>query len=728
MNVFGKLYDYFQQHPKRLLWSTIGVTLLLVGLSSRIRFSEDIFDFLPKDADYTESLQVYSDLSEASRIVLIVEGQNTDSICYAIDAIGEALPMAITQVDIDGFLERLDFVYHHMPYFMADSDYVSLERRLNHDSITQIMATNRDIISTPGTSFLLPSIASDPLRIISLTKGAYGQYASAQSAFTSHDGYMMSKDEHLGFVFYDSPYSSTESAHNGELVDSLEQTMGQIMQNFPTVTIRLLGSPVVAVENARCIKRDSVLAILVSSILIILILLYSFPVKRDIGLAILPIVFGWLLGLAALGTFTPQVSIVVLGIGSVISGIAINYPLHLLIHQRYTTSVRQTLKEVISPLLVGNITTVGAFMALIPLPSVALRQLGIFASSNLIGTMLFCIVVLPHLMRIHTCQVREIHLPRWCTQWVSSPIKKVMPWLAGILLVAAIALPITHHYELFDPNLSHINYMTPQQRADFAFLNTAAQSGDSAVYLPNEAREELNRRVMLWNTFWQNHSADSVVLLIESAAQDNSIRPELFTPYCEFISSPYQAQDLQSTHMLAQLWPGRLNMAAMNSSVSNTISNHFNYLTTVCSFIVFIFLCICFRNVWLGLIAFLPMVLSWALIVALMQLFGLQFNIVNVILATFIFGQGDDYTIFVVEGLQYELRTGKKMVKLYQQSIILSAIIMLLSIGVLVFAKHPAMHSLGTVSLIGMSCVVVMAFVIPPVLFKMYKKAGVIYE
>ena len=62
------------------------------------------------------------------------------------------------------------------------------------------------------------------------------------------------------------------------------------------------------------------------------------------------------------------------------------------------------------------------------------------------------------------------------------------------------------------------------------------------------------------------------------------------------------------------------------------------------------------------------------------------------------------------------------MLNQYKQSIILSAVIMLVAIGVLVFAKHPAMNSLGSVVLIGMSAVVLMAYLIPPVLFSVSEK------
>ena len=39
---------------------------------------------------------------------------------------------------------------------------------------------------------------------------------------------------------------------------------------------------------------------------------------------------------------------------------------------------------------------------------------------------------------------------------------------------------------------------------------------------------------------------------------------------------------------------------------------------------------------------------------------GIEFNIVNVMVSTFIFGLGDDYSIFIMDGLQQEYRIGKK--------------------------------------------------------------------
>ena len=103
----------------------------------------------------------------------------------------------------------------------------------------------------------------------------------------------------------------------------------------------------------------------------------------------------------------------------------------------------------------------------------------------------------------------------------------------------------------------------------------------------------------------------------------------------------------------------------------------------------------------------------------------MSFNIVNIILATFIFGLGDDYTIFITEGMMYEYARGKKMLGTYKNTVALSALIMLAGIGSLIVAKHPAMRSLAEITIIGMVSVVITAYVLPPYFFrKLVTKRG----
>ena len=664
-------YDFFVLH-RSWLWAVVGVFVLLVALlAATLRYDEDIMDFLPVSSDEKAQLSTQAAQS-ASRIVLVIEGGDEVLREEILDDLNSQFSILNTQFVSDPS-EQIAELYSHLPALVSDSVYARLDSFFTPEAVRGALERDRIILTTPGTSFLMPAIQADPLGLVTMDMK---QWAAANGQKT--------------YAFLDSPYGSTETKKNGELIDSLNQILSAYHLPADTsLSIRLTGAPVIAVGNARRIKTDTLLCIGLSLVLIVVLLMFAFPRKRDLVLILLSVSFGWLFGMAVLRLVVPTVSAIVLGIGSVLIGIAVNYPLHLLVHQRYTTSVRQTLDEVLSPLVVGNITTVGAFMALIPLQATALRHLGIFASAMLVGTILFCIFVLPHLMSAEPTPVREIKLP-FSRLKPFIPNSKFIPWMiVGVTVVAAVYLGVVGAKEglgLFDANLTHINYMTPEQQSDMAGLDQ--------VHISND-------KWKLWTEYWSSHDAETTVATIQKEAAEAGFRPEAFQPFYDQITHPQSPDEAFSFNKIAE-----------------RLSADFDYIGACCSLIVFVFLWISFKKFSLALLAFMPMALSWIWIFAIMHLTGLQFNIVNIILATFIFGQGDDYTIFIVEGLLYERRTGKVILPQYRQSIILSALIMLLGIGILVFAVHPAMHSLGLVTLIGMSVVLLMAFTIPPFLFR----------
>ncbi len=680
-NLLLRIYDFFVTR-RRWLWGGVALVLLVfVALAASLHFSEDIMDFLPLDTDDREALAQYQSQQSATRLVLVVEGDSLreEAVWQLADSIDSR--MAGGQLAEPDPAEGLAAMYSQMPYRITDSVYARFDSIFTPQAVNAALLRDKAILAIPGASILSTAIAYDPLGLIELST------LNAQRSTLNRS-----------FAFYDSPYGSTETQRNALLIDSLQTITDRVAQHFPTLHIRWTGAPVISVSNARRIKLDTILCISLSLVLIILLLAYSFPRRRDLWLILLSVSFGWLMGMAVLRIVTPTISAVVLGIGSVLIGIAVNYPLHLLVHQRYTSSVRQTLDEVLSPLVVGNITTVGAFLALIPLQATALRHLGIFASAMLVGTILFCIFVLPHMMSAKPTPVREIKLP------VAPRAKHIAAgqWLVVALTVILGAYLIASQmtegkYEngkWFDSNLNHINYMSPEQRADMQAFNIF--NSDSPASSTQSTRAEQ------WQTYWHTHSADSLVSTIRTEAVATGFRPDAFAPFYHTLTSwkPVKAFDM--------------------SKLTQRLSDDFDYIGVCCSLIVFAFLWLSFRNFWLALIAFVPMALSWVWILAIMQLFDIQFNIVNIILATFIFGQGDDYTIFIVEGLLYEHRTGKPILPQYRQSILLSALIMLIGVGILVLAVHPAMHSLGVVTLIGMSVVLLMAVTVPPMLFRLY--------
>ena len=481
-----------------------------------------------------------------------------------------------------------------------------------------------------------------------------------------------------------------------------------------------------AVTNASQIKTDSLLSVCIAVVLILLLLWFFLRSLRHILLIALTIGWGWVFAIACLSWVHQEVSVIVIGISSIIVGIAVNYPLHLIAHLDHTSDVRQALKEIVKPLVVGNITTVGAFLALVPLRAAALRDLGLFSSFLLIGTILFTLIWLPQMVsfrgeRILQSQDQFNHMNP--TKYSSINYKlQTINIKSKILFVALLLLTLFFGYHslntAFDTDLTHINYMTPEQRSDMALLQQLMptdtqrqQELNSRMPSTPEAQQE---RLQLWQSWTSSHRDQLQSSLRQEATQAGFV-PESFDPFFSLLSE--SSEGLANKSLTSHLSP-LTSQSSPFASIATHLSDDFNYIGWACACIVFFFLWASFRSLPLALLSFLPMAVSWLWILGIMALLGMQFNIINIILSTFIFGQGDDYTIFMTEGTLYEYTHRRPMLASYRRAILLSACIMFIGIGSLIIARHPALHSLAEVTIVGMFSVVLMAFVIPPMVFR----------
>lgn len=755
-----------------------------VMLVARLDFKEDITDFLPVDEHYRRSMQVYQEVASANKIVLQFRSdEGMDSIIAGVERFGAELPKHDTigwvrafepQMDMTVALDVAEFVYSHLPYLLDEADYVRMDSLLaDADFAPRRLAWIQQQLTSMTGSFLQPMLQLDPMGMGNRV-AAHLRDFQPEMSWVQHDGYLFTADSACCLVTIDSPFGSSESDMNGRLVEMLNSVADASLPDG--VTMRPTGAPVIAAGNATQIRLDTVLSLSVSVVLILALLLWAFRSLRSLWYIVLSTSFGFLVALAAISLMGQSLSLIVLGIASIIVGIAVNYPLHFACHSQEVGEGRRTLAELIKPLLVGNVTTVAAFLTLVPLKADAIRQLGLFSALMLVGTILFVLVVMPHLRPVKGRVMADgAALADTRKRIVGEAVVKSPFSLIIIALLTAFfgwfSLQTT-----FDSDVSHLNFMTDEQRADMSQLaSMQGQSDGVTVYLPATqtameamrptldslwrageilaeknasflfpSAEKQRERLQLWHDFWQTHNYH----IFLSQARDAGFSEEAFEPfqlmvemehkplaYSDFepltstVLTGYISPDALVTRLIVadadaaarveSVLPGSFDLTSLNSRVANALTDNFNFIGLACACIVFLFLWLSFGRWQLAVIAFTPMAVGWIWILGLMQLLGIQFNIVNIILATFIFGQGDDYTIFITEGLLRDYRegTGRRTLIGYQRSILLSAAIMLVGIGSLILAKHPAMHSLAEVTIIGMGVVVLMAWLLPPMIF-----------
>ena len=131
-------------------------------------------------------------------------------------------------------------------------------------------------------------------------------------------------------------------------------------------------------------------------------------------------------------------------------------------------------------------------------------------------------------------------------------------------------------------------------------------------------------------------------------------------------------------------------------------------------------LLVSFRNAWVALLAFLPMGLSWYVVQGWMAIFGLEFNLLNIVISTFVCGIGVDYSIFVMQGLLASARgRDDRLLQYHKTAIFFSAFVLLVVILSLLLALHPAIRSIGWCSFIGMGSTILITYTLQPLLFRL---------
>ncbi len=156
----------------------------------------------------------------------------------------------------------------------------------------------------------------------------------------------------------------------------------------------------------------------------------------------------------------------------------------------------------------------------------------------------------------------------------------------------------------------------------------------------------------------------------------------------------------------------------MNENFLGLLKNDFNTLINYSLLAIIFTIVLFFRNFELSLLTMFPIVLTGVVTAGLLYFLGLELNIFSTVVCTLVFGVGDDFSIFLTKAMQKEHTTGQNELPTYRISIILAVFTTILSIGSLIFARHPALHSLALVALIGMFSVIVITSTLYPFWFR----------
>ena len=789
--VFVKIYRFFTQHKFLLYALLVLSSVIFAFFATKSKFEEDLMKLLPK-SEKSECDLVFGNVKVKDKLFMQMTGAEPEVMVGYVDELmdsiltnDEGIANTLYRLEPDMALNALDYAMMHVPSFVDTTLYARFDSAIAHADET--MARNHELIMNDETGMVSELVSTDPLGL----RECLMPDISGGMGFALIDGHLFCPDSSVALIFIAPDFQTFN------LINHLRDCIQQFNKTHPDVEVLMHGAVVESANNASTMKRDIALTIGISLVLILLYLCLSFKSYNIIWQNVLPILYGTVFALACMYWIKGGMSLMALGVGAVILGVALSYCLHIIVHQRFVGDVEQMLKDEAVPVCLGCLTTIGAFLGLMFTESELLKDFGLFATFALLGSTFFALIFLPHFLNVKDAKHSKKAF-KLINKINNYPYDRNPIIIISLCIVILIGFIFSGKVQ-FDNDLKHIGYESEDfqksrqlyeekndqggmQRyyavtaadldealeANMALANTLdslRRAGDVFSYTPVasllfQSQAEQERRIAAWQRYWTPEKVAQAMSAVKAAALKNELPTDIFVPFQAMIEAEYEPGNLYESGIVPdgllcnfieetdgkflifnapQLSKEKLKevddcVAAKPHAVVvdplyytggliSMIHKDFNMALIISSVFVFVVLLLSFRNILISILAFLPMFLSWYVVQGWMAILGLSFNMINIVISTFIFGIGVDYSIFVMKGLiEGQRQEESRLLEYHKVAIFFSALVLIVVMGAMLFAKHPTIVSIGECALIGMISTILITYTLQPLLFRWLMK------
>lgn len=818
---FIKLERYFRNH-RVVYWLTMVALFLFFGFfATQIHLEEDINKLMPSSKNEDGSTKLaFANLKIKDKTFLLFEGKDTEhliEVCDAFvdtllqrDSISKTIDNVFYRLPEDLIMDGVDYAEQHFPAYIDTSAYARFDTLLTREHFIKQMQQNREDLTGEFGEMFPELIQMDPLGMREVLVDQLSPILNAGTgSYKTIEGHFFVPDSTVCIAFITPCFSSTNTGQGSALFEMLNEEIANFAKTYPEVRVTYHGTPASGYYNSTQIKHDLTTTISGALILVLLFLLAFFRRWDTIPLLLLPVVFGTLFALAMMYWLKGEFSLLALGIGGVVLGVALSYVLHVLTHQKYVADIELMLRDQVKPVCLGCLTTIGSFAGLLFIKTDLLQDFGIFAAFAILGTTFFSLAFLPQLL--HRKSNADSYVPLVASEQSSSafklidritayPFDRKKPLLVTIVVVMAVCVGAYFvGGTRFDADMHNLGYLEDMTEYSEQLLREKTYTGEKQKYFASlgktmeEAIENFalldrkldslqqlglvkdythtnqifvplslqQERINAWKSYWTQERQDKVRRLIAETAPQAGLQTEAFETFFESVAADYEPAALYEAGLIPDGYLSTLaeesydgdflcftSVRCANDSVRSSESDYiricdaiaqepslmvldtyyyttdtliqmnedFNVLQWLSMLFVFVVLLFSFHfDIKNTLLGFLPILLSWMIVLGCMVLFDVRFNLISIIISTFIFGIGVDYSIFVMNGL-----TGRDTQKLsyHKTAIFLSAITLIVTVSSMLIASHPAIRSVGFSTLVGMLSAVILSYVLQPAVYR----------
>ncbi|MCK4389440.1 MAG: MMPL family transporter [Desulfobacterales bacterium] len=272
-----------------------------------------------------------------------------------------------------------------------------------------------------------------------------------------------------------------------------------------------------------------------------------------------------------------------------------------------------------------------------------------------------------------------------------------------------------------------------------------------AVIWPS--KQTRNSNAMRWKAFWKQGKEAKLKKLLREHGPAYHFSEDAFSPFFEHLYAgtvvqgepeglsffetlkerfvlkkqngyqvlsffPDEDQYVTALTAVSSGYPGTflVSRKTLSRALSQSVSSEIVLLSGIAALFIPAMTCLLLKDIRLAALALVPVVTGIMVVLGMMSVLALSVNAPSVIAAMVVVGLCIDYGIFMVYTCRYDLRTGTRM------AVTLSALTTLIGAGVLLFAKHPVLFSIGITLVTGVSVGYVASLIVVPALYRLWLK------
>jgi predicted exporter len=777
---FTLIYESIGNNKKFIPRIIILLTVAAVTGIGFIHFDGNIELMLPDEDNIHRTINFLRDSSLSDKIIISLALKSDDKgkkeLIHAVEQLKDSLkPPLFTRIysgfSVRGLMEEI-LNSDYLPQIATEEDLVAIDNLITRETVSKKLHEIYRQMFRPQSIFTASVLNSDPLgiKLILLDKLKTG-YAAGYKA-TVEKGNFISPDGRHAMIIAHTSIPVTDSSGSKILMKTLREKLNQLPEY---IAADIIGGHVHTVSNEKVIRRDIRLTVTIAAIAFLVLFFTLFRDIRAILVFLIPVV-SVLISINLSSFIIGNISYWVVGLGTVIAGISVDYGIHVFIAVRNSGKASHVIRHLAGPVSMGAVTTMGIFAAFFFSDIQGYHQLALFSIISIVIALILSLFVLPHFLSEG----------KSCFQWklgsngrmgrLNLPARSVVA-LWAVLIIAASVLAFNVR---FDSNVVKLDGSEPEVfRAEEKFRRIWGGLNNQAIFVVSDSSYERalesndlifqkavqtigkenfaslsmfwpskklrEENVARWNKFWKEGRESTLKRLIKEEGARYQFSDTAFSTFFdnlyvdkvdrettgEFLSGVKErfVQKNQKEYKILSFFPDSdeyikvlseisrqhpgtfiVSRKALSRSISESISSEVKLFAMIATILIIILTFLFLKSLKKSLLALVPVATSVLILLGFMSLTGLSLNIANMIAGIVAMGLCIDYGIFMTYRYRHELKRSAV------QAVSISAITTLIGAGVLLFAKHPALYSIGITLVVGVAAGFISSIIVIPAL------------